>query len=386
MNALYLKPTATASLAALTLYLASVAPISAQAPSYPIGQGPFGQPQVQQPAQPSQSLPADQTRAPGQYRTPQGPARGWGQQQGGTQAQAPAMAPVQVASQEAAALSLAALADKPIRNAAQEVLGTLTDFLIDPRTGKIEFAVVPSGVDAAGETYRLIPVAVLDPASGAEGLRAQISTTQWHQVESIPDQQLRGNVSLNPARRQRLNQQFGITSYNNNPGMSSALVRISELRGKTLQTWGRQLGVVKDVAIDIRHQMAAALVNPTDPAVGSDQTFLVSFPQLQIGQMDQSAINTALTPAHFQEAQSATPTGLSGSNAFGEPAVMAVRRALDQDPSLARASVQIVPETRIRLHGTVESEQVRSNIERTAKAAAPGVQVDNHITVQRANR
>jgi len=385
MNTLYLKPKTTASLAALTLWLASVAPISAQAPSYLMGQGPFGQPQ----AQPSQPLPADQTRAPGQYRTPQGPARGWGQQQGGTQAQAgttPAMAPVQVASREASSLSLAALADKPIRNAAQEVLGTLTDFLIDPRTGRVEFAVVPSGVDAAGETYRLIPVAMLDPASGAEGLRAQISTTQWHQVENIPDRQLRGSVSLNPAQLQRLNQQFGITSYNNNPGMSSALVRVSELRGKTLQTWGQQLGVVQDVAIDLRHQMAAALVNATDPAVGSGQTLLVSFPQLQIGRMDQSAINTVLTPAHFQEAQSRTPTGLSGSNAFGEPAVMAVRRALDQDPSLARASVQIVPETRIRLHGTVESEQMRSNIERTAKEAAPGVQVDNHITVQGANR
>jgi sporulation protein YlmC with PRC-barrel domain len=293
---------------------------------------------------------------------------------------------VQVASPAAQAFSLAAMADKPIRDAGQEILGTLTDFLIDPRTGKVEFAVVPSGVDAAGETYRLIPAGTLELNTSAEGLRAKINPAQWHQVESIPDRQLRGSISLNPAQRQRLDQQFGATRYQD-PRMQAMLVRTSELRGKTLQTRGNQLGVVQDVAIDVRHQMAAALVNATD----SGQTFLVAFSQLQVGPPEQSSINTPLTAAHFKQAQTGMPTGLSSSpfgstNPAGDAAATAVRHALDRDPALARANVQVVPETRIRLHGTVQDEQTRSNIERTAKEAVPGLAVDNHITVQGTNR
>lgn len=391
------KLSAAPRFAALSLFLASIAPIAAQAPSYPIGQGPFGQPQAPQPAQPqtqpTQTYPTDPNRTSGPFQNQRGPSRGSEQQPGWAQAQAVTVspiAPVQVATPVAKASSLAAMADKPIRSAAQEVLGTLTDYLIDPRTGKVEFAVVPSGVDAAGETYRLIPIGALESNNAAEGLRGRINHAQWQQVESIPDRQLRGNISLNPAQRQRLDQQFGVSS-NNNPRMQSMLVRASELRGKTLQTWGQQLGVVQDVAIDVRHQLAAALVNPTDAALGAGQMFLVSFTQLQVGRPEQNAINTVLTAAHFQQAQAGMPTGANSSpfgpsNPSGDPAAMAVRQALDRNPSLARANVQVVPETRIRLHGTVQDEQTRSNIERTAKEAAPGLQVDNHITVQGANR
>ncbi len=283
------------------------------------------------------------------------------------------------------------MADKPIRSAAQEVLGTLTDFLIDPRSGKAEYAVVPNGVDAAGEKYRLIPVGALEFNNPAEGLRAKINNAQWQQVEGIPDRQLRGSISLNPAQRQRLDQQFGLSSNNNNQRMQTPLVRASELRGKTLQTWGQQLGILQDVAVDVRHQVAAALVNPTDAALGAGQMFLVSFGQLQVGRADQNAINTVLTAAHFQQAVAGMPTGANSSsfgsaNPSGDPAAMAVRQALDRNPTLARANVQVIPETRIRLHGTVPDEQTRSNIERTAKEAAPGLPVDNHITVQRTNR
>lgn len=379
--------------------LAATASLSAQAPSYPIGQGPFGQPQVQPPAppqtQPGQPYPSDPTRPSGPYQNPREPARGW-EQPGRARNQAATispLAPVQVATPEAKAFSLAAMADKPIRSPAQEILGTLTDFLIDPRTGKVEFAVVPSGVNAAGETYRLIPAGALELNNAAEGLRAKINQAQWQQVEDIPDRQLRGSITLNPTQRQRLDQQFGLTS-SSDPRMQTTLVRTSELRGKTLQTWGQQLGVLQDVAVDVRHQIAGALVNSTDSALGAAQTFLVAFPHLQVGRPEQSTINTPLTAAHFQQAQQAQvglPTGPNSSpfastGPAGDTAATAVRQALDRNPAWARANVQVVPETRIRLHGTVPDEQTRSNIERTAKEAAPGLRVDNHITVQGGNR
>lgn len=361
----YLKPTAAASLAALMLGLASAASSFAQAPSYPIGQGPFGQSQNPQP----------------QPTTPPPAAASWGQPQ--QTAATAGVGSVQVANSEAEAFSLQKLAGKPLRGGAQEELGTISDFLIDPQTGHVRYAVAPSGAGSSGETYRLIPISALDPTSGTEGLRISISKAQWDQVGTMTEQELKGSVSLNEDQRQRLTQQFALRQQPTQPA-AGELLRASQLRGKTLQSGGQQLGSIQDVAVDVRHQVAAALVTPMGAA---GQKFLVPFAQLQISNLDQPSVNTTLTRMHFQQAQSGTPTGLTGlpftsANPPATSAAMAVRRALDQDTSLARANVQVIPESRIALRGIVDSEQIRSNIERTAKEVAPGVQVDNHITVK----
>lgn len=373
-----LNPSPSASLAALALLLGSALSAAAQAPSYPIGQGPFGQPQTQPPPATPQPPPAAQAKAP----PPPSPA-GWGQAVPSAATAAAGVGSVQVASPEADAFSLQRLAGKPLRGSGQEELGSVSDFLIDPQTGHVRYAVVPSGAGSSGETYRIIPMVALDPTSGPDGLRISLAKAQWNQVGTMTEQELKGSIALNDDQRQRLMQQFALTSAAA-PANGHELVRASRLRGKTLQSGGQQIGSIQDVAVDVRHQVAAALVTPTGPA---GQKFLVPFAQLQISGPDQPTVNTTLTQMHFQQAQSGTPTGLTGSpftsaNPPATAAAMAVRRALDQDASLARASVQVIPESRIALRGTVESEQIRSNIERTAKEAAPGLQVDNHITVK----
>lgn len=376
----YLKHTTAASLTALALMLTAAVRTSAQAPSYPIGQGPFGQPQSQQPpiVQPPAQRPAPAAPAPATST--------WGQASAATSPQATAagVGSVQVANPEAEAFSLQRLSGKPLRGSGQEELGTVSDFLIDPQTGQVRYAVVPSGAGSSGETYRIVPMAALDPTSGPEGLRISLGKAQWDQVGTMTEPELKGSISLNDDQRQRLTQQFALQQAAVAAGASNELMRASQLRGKTLQSGGQQIGSIQDVAVDVRHQVAAALVTPPGPA---GQKFLVPFAQLQISSPDQPTVNTTLTQMHFQQAQSGTPTGLTGSpftsaNPPATAAAMAVRRALDQDAALARANVQVIPESRIALRGTVESEQIRSNIERTAKEAAPGLQVDNHITVK----
>ncbi len=377
MNIHYLKHTTAASFTALTILIASAATSAAQAPSYPLGQGPFGQP-----GQPATQPQASQPSTPPAAKPP---TATWGQPQPVTSQQASAAAgvgSVQVASPEAEAFTLQRMAGKPLRGSGQEELGSVSDFLIDPQTGHVRYAVVPSGAGASGETYRIIPIAALDPTSGHEGLRISLGKAQWNQVGTMTEQELKGSIALNDEQRQRLMQQFSITQ----PAQSGSneLVRASQLRSKTLQSGGQQLGSIQDVAIDVRHQVAAAVVTSAGAA---GQKFLVPFGQLQISNPEQGSINTTLTQMHFQQAQSGTPTGLTGSpftsaNPPATSAAMAVRRALDQDASLARAQVQVIPESRIALRGTTESEQIRSNIERIAKEVAPGMQVDNHITVK----
>ena len=375
-----LKHKTGASLMALTLGVAFVTSASAQAPSYPMGQGPFGQSQRGQQT-PGQPQPPGQASAPGQSQTPPG----WARAQGGLGA---GTAMVQVATPEAEAYRLQSLSGKPLRGSGQEQLGTVSDFLLDPQSGELRFAVVPSGAGGAGETYRLIPVAALDPTSGTDGLRISLGKAQWDQVGTVTEQRLQGSITVSDDQRQRLQQQFSLAQPLD--GSNSTLLRATQLRGKTLQSGAQQVGSIEDVAIDVRHRVAAAMVTPTGTPAVAGQKFLVPFAQLQISGADQPAINTTLTQLHFQQAQAGAPTGYTGSpftsaNPPATAAAIAVRQALDQDQVLAKANVQVIPESRIALRGTVESEQVRSNIERTAKEAAPGLQVDNHITVQGSN-
>src|SRR3954470_19433159 len=53
--------------------------------------------------------------------------------------------------------SVTKLAGKPVRSANGEQPGEIGDFLIDPASGKVQFAIVPTGRGASGETYRLVP-------------------------------------------------------------------------------------------------------------------------------------------------------------------------------------------------------------------------------------
>ncbi|MDO8544340.1 MAG: BON domain-containing protein [Opitutaceae bacterium] len=62
-------------------------------------------------------------------------------------------------------------------------------------------------------------------------------------------------------------------------------------------------------------------------------------------------------------------------------AAIAVRQAIDRDQSI-QGSVQVIPESRIVLQGSVPSEQKKNEIEQAARQAAPGVRIDSNLTVR----
>jgi len=59
---------------------------------------------------------------------------------------------------------------------------------------------------------------------------------------------------------------------------------------------------------------------------------------------------------------------------------MAIRQALDNDPTLAREDVRV--KTKIVLEGTVQSEEAKQRVEDLARQNAKGAELDNQITVQ----
>lgn len=286
--------------------------------------------------------------------------------------------------------SLDELTNKPLRGSNQEELGTISDFLIDPQSGRVEFAVVPSGAGESGETYRLVPLAALQSTSGTEEFSVSLDQAKWRTIGTLAEQRLQGSITLDSALRQRLAQQFAVSADAAASAGTEAtsLVRASQIKGQSLRSGADQLGTIEDVLIDIPHRAATAILKPEGALAASNQNILVPFQRLQFSKEPQAGITTTLTQSELQQAQSnLTPTGRT-TGPFGQPVaaghqtVAAVQQALQGNPTLAQANVHVVPETRIALRGTVESEQIKSAAERIAKETAPGVQVDNQITVQ----
>ena len=60
---------------------------------------------------------------------------------------------------------------------------------------------------------------------------------------------------------------------------------------------------------------------------------------------------------------------------------MAIRQALDNDPTLARENVTV--KTKVVLEGTVQSEEAKKRVEDLVKQNASSAEIDNQITVQK---
>jgi hypothetical protein len=278
--------------------------------------------------------------------------------------------------------ALSRLSGRALHSANQEELGSVADFLVDPTSGKVRFAIVPTGRGASGETFRLVPTSIIDATNAANGsnpLIARITRAQWEQVGTMVEQEVGARVSLNSEQLQRNSKQFGITGQDDSAGANN-LVRASSLKGQSLLSGNEQIAVIDDVLIDVSRQAAAAVVVPAGVSAAANQKFVVPFQQMQVAATGQGAITTTLTRADFQQTNGAlTPTGYSSA----DTAVTTVQQAIANNRNLAGTGVQVASEPRLVLRGNVPSEQQRTEAERTAAQAAPGVQIDNQITVRR---
>ena len=335
--------------------------------------------------------------------------------------QASPLANLHKALPETESFSLSKFAGKPLRGANREQLGTVSDFLLETETGRIRYAVVPAGSD----TFRLVPVEALDRMSTNEALvvRTNLSRDQWNRIGTITEVELPGRLSLTADQMQRAAQAFGIYPA---VGASNDMTRASKWKGQTVHTGGYQLGSVDDVIVDIPSRTAAALVRTTG-GYPTNTKFVVPFDRLQLTGDGNAPISTTLTRADFQAAQGAfQPTGATSaqygqygqqasapqygeqpsygqipqhppqtttsqygqtgtyaSNASAAATAATVQQAILRDASLQYgSSVQVVPETRLVLRGTAQSEAQRQAIENTARQSAPNATIENQITVQ----
>lgn len=293
----------------------------------------------------------------------------------------PGYQPVELVRPEIEPFRVSQLVNKPVRGAGNEQFSHITDFLVDPQSGRVHFVVV----DAGSNTSRLIPMSAIQPGSGPAGLIVALDRAQWDQVGTLTPEQLQRQVTVDASHQQRLQQQFRL-SAGEEP--LSGLIRTSQLHGREVRAASDRLGTVEDVVIDFHNRIAAPLVKTAARSGAAEQRVLVHFPRLQVSPDAGSPIVASISRGDLSGLGSGqlTPTGpVAGANAQNQPAqtvAIAVQHALESNGVVPRGSVQVYPETRVVLRGVVENEQKRADVERAAQQAAPGMRIENQLMVR----
>ncbi len=291
---------------------------------------------------------------------------------------APGYQPIELVTPETQAFALGQLAGKPVRGFNQEEFGTVSDFLIEPKSGRVHFAVAPAG----GNTFRILPMSALQQGSGTAGVMLTLDRARWEKVGTISQGELENRVNIDAAHQQRLHEQFQLAAGEQ---PIEGLMRASRLKGREVLSGNEVLGTVEDVVIDFHNKIAAPLIKLTTGFGGGEQGVLIHFSRLQVTPEGQGVIANVNRGEFHALRSRLTPTGYpSGFNPTGRThaAVTAVQQALDRDAAVPRGTVQAIPETRIVLRGAVDNQQKRAEIERAAQQAAPGVQIENQLLVR----
>lgn len=281
------------------------------------------------------------------------------------------------------------MAGRPVKSRNGEQLSTITDFLVDPQTGRVHFAMLPSGGGPRGMTYRIVPISAF-VGSDESALVLRLDRTQWDRVGTMDESMLRDRVTIDVDHQQRLSRQLSLPLKEIYDGRGAAdLVRATTLRGQSIRSGKGQLGRVEDVVIDVTRRESAIVLSIDlsfgGPTMEADRRYVV--PYQQLGRRDGRDWRSELRPEDFPRYErvigAGEPTG-RGREALLDlgPVATAAKRTLDR--SWARGRVEVVPErNRLVLRGILDSDAEREEIEQLVGRTAPDVRIENQIAVRR---
>lgn len=307
---------------------------------------------------------------------------------------------------------LTRLSGQMVRSTDGQDLSTVTDFLVDPQSGRVYFAMLPSGGSPHGMTYRIIPIGAL-AADRNNRLSIRLSRAQWDHVGTMEEGQLQNMVTIDADHEQRLSRQLGLPLNQiadvNGP---LQLVRASTLRGQVIRAGNGQVGRIDDVMIDVnRHQSTVVLALDRSWGGASQQRYVVPFQRL--GHSENGAWMSRLDRGDFPPADQPPPpppfddddarrradyyapgVGYQARESMPPPppppppmdedlpsAVHATREALDH--SWARQRVDVEPQGRhLVLRGLLDDERQHQDVLRIVQRTAPGIRIEDQIAVR----
>jgi sporulation protein YlmC with PRC-barrel domain len=185
-------------------------------------------------------------------------------------------------------------------------LGSIDDFIIDANSGRIACAVVSTGIFGSGDK-RAVPVSALNATE--DGFTVNIQEAQWKQAPTLDkDAYDDGRPTMSASDRSRLNEIYNVrdgspaTASNSNATPSYA--RASKLRGMQVVSAGREVGEIESVVVDPKSGKAAALLDPDNDALDTNDKFLVPLAKLQVNGMnkDSDSISTDLSVEDLRKA------------------------------------------------------------------------------------
>lgn len=298
-----------------------------------------------------------------------------------------------------------------------ERIGTIKDFVIEKQTGRVVYAVISSGgVAGLGDTLKLIPIhALLTAPAGATGFSIRVSRADFDRVPALIDEAFdKGLVIVSDANLRLNDEIFGPAPSSRAPNARNPVVtdlprdreaalaaspwlRATQLRGKDLRAGAEEIGEIEDLVLDLRSQRAHVLVDLEDSVLGGDRRILVPLTELSLADATREDIATHYTRSDFVQLDPAArdradrqvlPTGRDTAATTTSPeatlasAARSARQALDTDPELGRANIQVTPENgMLILRGRVRTEQLKDRAESAVKDAASGIRLQNYLVV-----
>lgn len=315
---------------------------------------------------------------------------------------------VRIASKQDLKCTVGHITGKKLMSRDGKSLGSIKDLLIDPHSGRIQYAVLSSGGFAGiGNKLHLIPYYMLRQHGQDHNFQASITPDQLKNAPSIGEDAFdRYSVAVDSQQQSAIDQAYGSSRANvanaqSSQNGSGTFIRASKLEDRDVMANGTKFAHLENLVIDPGATHALALVKPAKSANAGDHKFLVPLQRLHLSTSKKSEITTTLDPSAFQNAagtastatvssdnNALAPTGLTSAeqnpaaNQSAISAAQSIRQALDADPSLAHANVQVTPQNdRVLVHGSVQSKKQRDAIEHAADNAASNASIDFNLTV-----
>jgi sporulation protein YlmC with PRC-barrel domain len=213
---------------------------------------------------------------------------------------------VQIAEGDMSKSTVRHFAGMTVASTDGEKLGSVDDFIVDTKSGKVACAVVSSGGFAGvGDELRAVPVHAIQ--SSGERLTVEVTQADWKQTPTIIEKDYDdGRLMLSSSERDKLDEIYGSNgrSKSRQPGETPSYTRASKLRGMQVVHNGRdnELGEIESVVIDTSSGNAAVILDPHRDVVDSGKKVLVPLSKLQMDRADGDFVETEITPEELRRA------------------------------------------------------------------------------------
>ena len=193
-------------------------------------------------------------------------------------------------------------------------IGAVDDFVINKRTGKVEFVVVASGgFLGIGERLRLMAHDALEPMAAAEGFTAKLDEVAFEALPVVQRSELEaGRIPADVMARVQP-EKSGVSTSETPAQQPSTTVTettpehalASQLAGIDVRSGTIEAGTIDDVIVDIEQGQAFALFEANSEFAGTAGRFVVPLEKFEVESPKAEVIATTLSRTDLSALQTA---------------------------------------------------------------------------------